>query len=238
MGIEGGVERTIANSNAVALLSFAKSLVGFKHVEGIVTSDKDKFLEMEFIDGYMGIIKSDVRHTASTIPALLREMLPFRPPVQNDMDGLTDYAFTFSQRLLRHKRTPTGNPFNRIAWMRVVGGDLTRDYVRLFSVVGLQEPTMWKREAFLKLAVFSMVLSDFIGEGGISRLRQRVSLVRNMLVKGLVSIDAEHIRSDASTFSPLAFESVARAFALALVIENLPDSDKVYIQNVITFAPM
>jgi hypothetical protein len=37
MGIEGGVERTIANSNAVALLSFAKSLVGFKHVEGIVT---------------------------------------------------------------------------------------------------------------------------------------------------------------------------------------------------------
>jgi hypothetical protein len=32
--------------------------------------------------------------------------------------------------------------------------------------MGLQEPTMWKREAFLKLVVFSMVLSGFIGEGG------------------------------------------------------------------------
>jgi hypothetical protein len=149
-------------------------------------------------------------------------MLPFRLPVQQDMEGLIEYAFSFSQRLLRHRHTQANTLFNRATWMRAVGSDPDSKYIRLFSFVGLQEQRMWKQEAFVKLAVFSMVLSDFIGDDAISKLRQRAQLARDILMKRLVSLDAEHMSSETCTFSARAFNSISRVFALTLVIENLP----------------
>jgi hypothetical protein len=139
----------------------------------------------------------------------------------NGVDPLIEYAFAFGQTL-----TGDRNALTRERWRQAVGRDPAQNHVRLFSLTG---QTVLERGKFLKLAIFSMVLSDFIGNGDNSRLRAKTPTVRLLLLKQLLPFNIEYALD--AEFSTLAFCDIAHTFALALIIERLPPKDCEFIKT-------
>jgi hypothetical protein len=219
--MKGNAKLEIANANARALWSYAKSQEMAINSDGILTMQSTKYDEMLCIPAYTDIIKLNVTPTNDMVRSILTRMLPFRPPAQGDIAGLYEYAFEFRERI---QKVPEGT-LERPVWIEAVGTNPNAFCVRLFALSETGMQTIWKEDEFLKLAVFSNVLSDFLGCNTFNRLRERVKLVGPILRRKLVHIGADHVTS--SLFSSGAFKDISRAFALALVIENLePQSSK------------
>jgi hypothetical protein len=232
LGIEGNAALTSANANAVALSSYARSLHMYEKEDGVVTIAEDKVPDLISIHVYTEIVRSAVAHDSEIIRLKVHAMLPFRQPLQRDVDRLITDAFQFS-RLILQSQSPSDTVLNSVryeAWMNAVGKDPKRDWIRLCSLVEAEQ-TMWKEEKFLDLHIYAMVLSDFIGEVSASRLTTViVPIVRCLIVNSWVEFDKDHMSGHALTdrnsiefkCSTLAFERVSRAFAMALVINELP----------------
>jgi hypothetical protein len=223
LGIEGKVRRDTANSNAKELFSFVNSIALSTKSAGVVIIDNKKYNEeLRFIAGYLNLIRSDVRHDAASIASSVTGMMISG---MNGVDPLIQYAFAFGQKL-----TGDRNALTRERWRQAVGRDPAQNHVRLFSLTGQTVPEQGK---FLKLAIFSMVLSDFIGNGDNSRLRAKTPTVRLLLLKQLVPFNIEYALD--AEFSTLAFCDIVHAFALALIIERLPQKDCEFIKTKISF---
>jgi hypothetical protein len=220
LGINDPANLEVANANARALWSYAQGLEMNNRASGIVTISRktpDRYRELLLIPAYVDIVKQTGRISADTVRSTLMGLLPFREPEQCDILNLSKFAFKFKCNLHNIPRESYQLP----VWTQAVGNDPNALWVRLFSL-STEDQTIWKVPAFLKLAVFSIILSDFFEKTQFPKvMRSKVTNVLNILSKKLVDVEEDHIKSG-GFFSTLAFKQIARTFALVLVIKNLP----------------
>jgi hypothetical protein len=232
LGIEGDVARTTANANALLLLSYAHSLCLHKTEDGVVTIEEANWSKLEDLHAYTDMVRSAAVQDSDAFRLKVSAILPFRTPAAYDAEHFIDYAFAFGVRLNRQQ----ANTINgREVWMRAVGKNLKKDYMRLCSFSEVEQ-TLWQREEFFSMDVFAGVLSDFVGNVSKSRMVAIADTVRNIIRNKWVPFDLVHICNPSGyyqnwQFSTLAFQTISRVFALVLIVKNLPASRISIIEN-------